>query len=48
MGDPMADSPRWCAKCAEYGDHHTDKHPEDKAWPPKGIETKTPRPDERK
>lgn len=23
----MTDSPRWCAVCNAYGDHHTDKHP---------------------
>jgi hypothetical protein len=22
----MADSPRWCAVCDAYGDHHTDRH----------------------
>lgn len=22
----MADSPRWCATCQAYGDHHTDRH----------------------
>jgi hypothetical protein len=22
----MPDSPRWCAKCRAYGDHHTDRH----------------------
>ncbi|MDB5597933.1 MAG: hypothetical protein JWM36_4894, partial [Hyphomicrobiales bacterium] len=21
-----ADSPRWCATCESYGDHHTDRH----------------------
>lgn len=21
------DSPRWCADCSAYGDHHTDRHP---------------------
>lgn len=22
------DSPRWCAKCDAWGEHHTDRHPE--------------------
>ena len=22
----MADSPRWCATCNAYGEHHTDRH----------------------
>jgi hypothetical protein len=21
------DSPRWCANCKAWGDHHTDRHP---------------------
>lgn len=25
----MSDSPRWCAHCQSYGDHHTDRCPED-------------------
>lgn len=28
------DSPRWCESCGEYGDHHTDRHPES---PPKAL-----------
>lgn len=29
MTDRLAamDSPRWCADCSAYGDHHTDRHP---------------------
>lgn len=42
------DSPRWCAKCAKHGDHHTASHPDSKSWPPKDIETKTPKADEEK
>ncbi len=22
----MTDSPRWCAICEKYGDHHSDRH----------------------
>jgi hypothetical protein len=27
----MADSARWCDECMAYGDHHTDRHPQQ--WP---------------
>lgn len=25
-GEVSSDSPRWCATCESYGDHHTDRH----------------------